>query len=175
MSNIPGYQHRVISLRILIASSLTRLQDFIASPLFAGIDPSEQERLQRQVKLMLQLTEVLQERIDFFPEANRRVDEARVTSTADIRAALTKEIPLDTIGPIVSTDMHPTMGRSDFTDPANCFSFWGRFTYEGLALQEIPLVSLRQHLLHAMSPARGHAAGMPPAGYIGVVALKVEQ
>lgn len=183
MSDLQGYQHRVYSYRLDILTRLGRLRAFIVSPLFAGIDPDEQSRLQRQATLMHELSVVLQARIDFFPEVNRRMLAAKTvdfgevsgsklaeswgtTSSAEVRAALSQEIPLGTIGPIISTDMHPnTTGY--VPDDDETISFWGKFTYEGMALQEVHVINLRKHLLHAVGSSQER-----PDGHIGVVAMK---
>lgn len=172
MSKLQPYQDRVISERIELSMKVHRLHTFIKLPTFADIDPSEQERLQRQLNLMQQLMVVLQERIDFFSTVNAKIEANTLpTGTADVRSALAQEIPLDTIGRIIRTDLHPNLHELAYT--SDCIEFWGRFSYEGLALQEIPRSELRKHLLHAVSHLQGEAAEHPSkSGYISVMARK---
>jgi hypothetical protein len=60
------FQQRVVDERNELVDKLQKLMAFIRGPLFANVDPAEQERLNRQSKLMDEYSGVLAERISEF-------------------------------------------------------------------------------------------------------------
>lgn len=69
--NLLPHQYRVISEKANLDEKLTRLVRFIESERFAELLSEEQERMQRQCRIMGEYSDVLQERITAFtPEAS---------------------------------------------------------------------------------------------------------
>lgn len=62
------HQQRVVAEKLDLDERLGKLTGFIASPIFAGVDPSEQERLHWQRLFMSGYSEILRERIAAFKE-----------------------------------------------------------------------------------------------------------
>lgn len=60
------HQERVVAFRRELEERLTKLTDFMATPLFDGVDADERQRMRHQARLMGQLSEVLQQRIHAF-------------------------------------------------------------------------------------------------------------
>jgi hypothetical protein len=72
-----------------------------------------------------------------------------------------KSVNLDSIGGIVSTELHGMCSWMGET-----VTFWGRFDCNGDQLRRIPLVPLRKHLIDAVD-----AEGERPEGYIRCTAF----
>jgi hypothetical protein len=60
------YQQRVVEEKAINDARLERLTAFIGSDAFACVLPGEQSRLERQREIMLELSQVLGERISAF-------------------------------------------------------------------------------------------------------------
>jgi hypothetical protein len=60
------FQQRVVDEKRELSEKLDKLMTFIRGPMFANVDPAEQERLTRQSKLMDEYAGVLAERISEF-------------------------------------------------------------------------------------------------------------
>ena len=63
---MPPHQRRVINERADLEDRLDKLTAFLASPTFEALPEAEQERLVRQSGVMVQLSDVLAERIAAF-------------------------------------------------------------------------------------------------------------
>jgi hypothetical protein len=61
-----AYQSRVIDEKQELDSKLEKLDQFATSEQFATVAPAEQERLQRQLQIMKNYSQVLSERIEAF-------------------------------------------------------------------------------------------------------------
>lgn len=61
------HQQRVVDEKTELDEKLVKLSDFLATnPLFNDLDPAEQDRLKRQNDIMLEYSQVLEERIIAF-------------------------------------------------------------------------------------------------------------
>lgn len=66
-SNLQPHQQRVVEEKTELDNKLISLGDFCNTPIFAGLDQAEQERLNRQFLIMLLYAQVLKESIADFP------------------------------------------------------------------------------------------------------------
>lgn len=66
-SGLLPHQQRVVVERAELEDRLDKLSDFLATPIFDSLPEAEQERLVRQSGVMVQLSDVLAERIAAFP------------------------------------------------------------------------------------------------------------
>lgn len=62
------HQQRVVEESQELLGRIERLQAFTDSPVFAGLDSAEQNRLLRQMSAMADYATVLAERINAFPQ-----------------------------------------------------------------------------------------------------------
>jgi hypothetical protein len=60
------YQQRVITEQIELSEKIEKLNSFICTEMFCGLDPAEQARLQLQRLMMKGYSEVLRDRIRAF-------------------------------------------------------------------------------------------------------------
>jgi hypothetical protein len=66
MQNLTAYQQRVVDERDELAGNIDRLDKFIHGEIFRSIPAEEQERLARQLRIMVEYFRVLNERIAYF-------------------------------------------------------------------------------------------------------------
>jgi hypothetical protein len=149
------YQHRVVKEKADLDSRLSRLVNFMSLPLFDGISEGERMRMKEQADLMRKLSAVLGQRIEAFKD------------TVILPQRINEEIPLESIGRIVSTTLHEGED-GELAEGEKFITFYGKFDCEGLALMEMAVTSLRRHLIVAE-----RINGRRPQGFIGVRAVSV--
>lgn len=62
------YQQRVVEDRIVLQTRIDALQPFVHGSVVRSLPAEEQQRLERQLRIMIELEAVLAERIVFFIE-----------------------------------------------------------------------------------------------------------
>lgn len=68
VGTLQPHQQRVVDERRELDERVTKLEAFFATPIFAGLDTAEQDRLREQLGYMRNYSDILSERIDAFPE-----------------------------------------------------------------------------------------------------------
>lgn len=63
---LPPHQQRVVAEKAELDNRRVKLFLFLGTSIYAGLEPAEQDRLQKQHSLMVDLSSVLQERISAF-------------------------------------------------------------------------------------------------------------
>jgi hypothetical protein len=66
VSQYAPHQQRVLDEKAELDGRLTKLNDFLCTPIFASLDPQEAQRLMSQAQVMANYSTILRDRIDAF-------------------------------------------------------------------------------------------------------------
>jgi hypothetical protein len=166
MPSLQPFQYRVVKEKADLDARLNRLRNFMGSVRFAQVSEAEVQRLKEQEDLMSRLSGVLGRRIESFTEGNPAAIRSLYRTGGPVGAPI-DVLTLDSIGDIMSTDLHAAHEVDDGNPVV--VAFWGKFSCEGMALAELHVDSLRQYLIAVEPRMEGYAA---PAGFVGCVALR---